>query len=162
MQYARNLTVLLVLFLSCLTFRAYGQDYIERQYRGDVIVIDTAVCMDVPTYRIIRKAIRISPEIVASQDSLLKAYQRKVAASDSLLQAKEEIINKQQEIIARKDFVIQSVVGKYDTLERTTTQTLNIIQSEIKKDKNIFNLFGKPPFWMGIGIGLIGGVMIMR
>lgn len=160
MRYVKITILLLIVFLIC-RISSYGQSYIERLNRGDSITIDTAVCMDVPTYRSIRVAIKASPRFVQAQDSLLAAYKKKVELTDSLLQAKEAYIARQSEIIIRKDSVINNILNNYNKLDQTTVQTLNYIEQNLPKN-NFWSFISKPPFWVGFGLGVVGGVILAK
>lgn len=159
MRYVKLMIVLLIIFLICRI--SNGQGVVKKYHMGDTVDIDTCVCMDVDSYRAVRKAVKISPRFVQSQDSLINAYQKKAQVADSLIAVKDNIILRQTDIIARKDSLNASILRNYDKLESTTIQTLNYVEDHLPK-KNLWTFISKPPFWIGLGVGVVGGVFLMR
>lgn len=141
--------------LVCLSSNLKGQ-YIEQHFRGDTIPIDTAVVMDIHTYRNVRNNSDGALSIINVQKAIISDQSDLLSSKDSTITVLYRKIEDRDQSILRKDEAILNLSIQYDNLDTHTQNTYNLIQDNLKPK----GFWKKPEFWIGIGFGAVGVSLI--
>lgn len=151
----KSLILFLLLFLLYQTSDA--QSYIRLHYRGDSITLDSAVVIDIRTYRNIRNYNISSSDLIRSKIEIITALENQIALYDSLIADLDRKIDILENTVARKDSLNSVLYQNFDQLDEITQRTFQIIE-ESNKPRLFFTRW---EFWLGVGLGLAGGSIIV-
>ena len=135
------------------------EGYIGLHVRSDTIALDSAIVMDLNTYRSIRNYNLTSDEVVASKITLIHALENQVAWGDSIIASLRSKVEKMSITIHRKDELIGSLNVSFEKLDSLGNQTIDLLQESLNKRNP---LLSDERLWIGVGVGIIAGIFLMR
>ena len=128
-------------------------------FKGDTITLDTAIVMDIRTYRGIRKGAatyellrKNNHSVIALYDSIIENYNQTIISYDTKFGILSEGIVKRDAAIANMNTSIDMLADN----NRKSIELMEDVQKKIKKP------FLSPGFWIGFAAGVIGTSILLR
>ena len=152
MNYKRITILCACYVLFCLTCNAQ----IDKFYKGDIVPYDSAVCMDINTYRIVRSSVSSCDKLLESRDALLVDYQAQVTNLKQGITDRDFKIVEQDQALVRKD----SVLTQQGTDFRNMSTSTNKVLIDIEKKLPSKFVLRRLDFWMGLTIGVVTMILL--
>lgn len=154
------LIALVMLCLFSLTSKAQGYEpYIRLHYRGDTIPVDTAVVLDIYTYRTIKNYKGSSDEALSSKLTLINALEKQAHLGDSIIAVQRFQLEMMSYVNQRKDSVISQLSSSFNQMEFNNTRITNMFEEKLNEKNPIFT---DERLWIGVGIGFVVAVFLTR
>jgi hypothetical protein len=162
MNYKKLLIAFALLSLYSLSCEA---QYIQKATRGDTVSIDTAVVMDITTYRTLRNLGVSTDKLIESKVSIIKVYEQMVSKKDSVMMEQVRLIAALRDANIRKDETNRMLAADLVRVRDITAQGFEDINKALaKKDRTTFGkviaFITKPEFLAGVGIGILTGAAL--
>ena len=154
----KTLVIAVLILVSCLISNAQT---IHKFNPGDTLVVgDTAIVgIDVHTYRIIRQTGVTTNQLVAQKTLLIEGLEKENDKLSSIINSKNKRIDILQDDILRKDLAITNMVAES---KRTTDEVIGGLEGIKEELSSPKPFYASKDFWMGIGVGVLVGILIIN